>query len=133
LLRKIEPLPDRELCTQYAAFEGMRQLPPLPLPHSVIAARRAGRYSVWNQRLFYAASDEQSGSRSVWLVENSDRTRRMLSISPRHCGRLHVRPKRRRELLNELLATEVSNLELRPGDPVVVCTHGLPAGGAERQ
>jgi glycosyltransferase involved in cell wall biosynthesis len=40
---------------------------------------------------------------------------------------------RRSELIGKLLAAESSPFELASGDPVVVCTHGLPAGGAERQ
>jgi len=133
LLRKIDPFPDEELCTRFALFEGARQLAPVETPHRIIAERRNGRYSAWNQELLFSPISQEKHKSWFWLVRNDNTTTDKLPIVA-HKPKRYVRPTRQRDLLDDLFGNGGgAPLALRPGDPIVVCTHDLSAGGAERQ
>jgi asparagine synthase (glutamine-hydrolysing) len=133
LLRKIDAFPDEELCTRFALFEGARQLPPVEMRHPVISERRNGRYSVWDQELLFSPISQEKHKSSFFLVRNDDTTRNKLQ-NVAYKRKKHVGTTRKRALLDDLFANSTPPpIDLRSGDPVVVCTHDLSAGGAERQ
>jgi glycosyltransferase involved in cell wall biosynthesis len=83
--------------------------------------------------LFFSPTDETRKERARWFVRVDDETKNLLPITRSN------RTQRPAEgydfsLLDRLVQRRSSLGEtLRPGDPVVVCTHALPPGGAERQ
>jgi asparagine synthase (glutamine-hydrolysing) len=134
VVRSVEAFPDLEMATDYMVFEGQRQLPPLPLSHHVIAERGDGRYSVFDQLVTLAPSTEGSGRGLFWMVRAADVSPDQLPTTVR---RLHhnvpLTAAAAAQVTAALLRRPASGETLRPGDPIVVCTHALPPGGAERQ
>lgn len=130
------PLDEREMSDRFAVFEGMRQLPPLPVSHANIRRSGDGRYSVWGSHVFFS-STHAGPPKSIWMVPKNPSTQRRLkfvseTIAPSIAE--HQLP-----FLEELKATIAADgashwgSTLKPGDKVVVLTHALPPGGAERQ
>jgi len=67
-----------------------------------------------------------------WLVRNDNTTTDKLPIVA-HKPKRYVRPTRQRDLLDDLFGNGGGHARSSPRDPIVVCTHDLSAGGAERQ
>lgn len=134
LIGTVDVAPDEELSSEFMVFEGTRQLPPVQASHSDIGLRRNGRYSVWNQRLTFSETEPgRSATRPYWVVRRTPETDRYLQIAPREALNGP-------ELSWDAVQAELAGMPagkgsfaLTPGDRVVVCTHGLPPGGAERQ
>lgn len=129
-IRKIEPLPNKEYWIEYAVFSGTRQLTPLPASNT--HADVTNRYSIQNQQLIFPR--QGTSLDPLWLVKCSDRrSASMLPMLAHHTNRRPLSTKQSSELLAELLAPDDRPFYLEPGDPIVICTHALPSGGAERQ
>lgn len=157
---------EAELSHRYMLFEGLRQLPPLPVPHTLIDAEGSGRYSIWGGTAIFSASGR--GLHRLlprWVIENNVLTQPRLQYAPqmvRHGGSSPCNPPGRetpttfpdgldgdlpreppaRETLTTFL--EEFDDRMRRDDPppavgggrplrIVVLTHALPPGGAERQ
>ncbi|MGZ3278351.1 MAG: asparagine synthase (glutamine-hydrolyzing) [Caulobacteraceae bacterium] len=122
-----------DLATSYAVFEGFRQLVPITGAHSALRDQ-AGRYSIWGQRLFLSPTDPtRVANRPYWLVPMNEATEEHLPI---RVVRTKGRPQPAAhdpESVIAQLRREGEPINLRPGDRIVVHTHGLPPGGAERQ
>lgn len=124
---------------RYMLFEGRRQLAPVRNTHDGIARDGDGRYSLWDRKLIFAPTDPKRLFRSLyWLVENNAANRKLLPYYP--VG------DRERMAADDSVAESAAKLAaildghspqsaqpLRKGDTVVVATHALPPGGAERQ
>ncbi len=131
------PADEKEMSDRFALFEGRRQLIPLPVSHADIRRFGNGRYSVWGNHVFFS-STRAGAPRSIWMVPKNSSTQRRLrfvseTIEPSLSGQ-------RPSFVEELKATIASDgaaacalSPLKPGDRVVVLTHALPPGGAERQ
>ncbi len=124
---------DVDLYDRFMVFEGMRQLPPVQNPHGDIADLGGGRYSIWNRRLLFSATDPtRLYTHPFWLVERTERNRHRLQFAPR--------PLRAARDAGTVAPPDLSaadgqhrDVRLALGDRIVVTTHGLPPGGAERQ
>ena len=130
------PADEKEMSDRFALFEGVRQLPPLPVSHADIRRFGDGRYSVWGKHVFFS-STRPGPPKSIWMVPKNPLTQRRLKfvsevIAPSIS-------EHRTSFLEQLKATIAADstdhrrLTLKPGDRVVVLTHALPPGGAERQ
>lgn len=134
-LKGLQNQTDAELATAYGVYEGWRQLPPLPTGHAEIAELQGGRYSIWNQALLFSSTESRlSRWLPVWAVERTDKNEHLFEVTADSRS------------LDEILAHSAKapsaslqqnynprSAALNPGDCVVLCTHALPAGGAERQ
>jgi glycosyltransferase involved in cell wall biosynthesis len=130
--------PGEELCGRFLLFEGLRQMPPFPVPHGLIETAGGGRYSIWHRDCHFSPSAPRRGRRwPRWTIENSPRIAPLLQFVPRT-----IEPEPRGglpaflERLARRAARDGEPADARPlvaGDPVLVVTHGLPPGGAERQ
>lgn len=132
-VRAIDAFPEVELSDKFAVFEGLRQLPPVPASHSDIRARGGGRYSIWNQMVYFSPTEEARKRGVYWVVRTNGATRNLLPVArtnrtKRPAGGYDF------SLLDRIIKGRPPVEDrLRPGDRVVVCTHALPPGGAERQ
>ena len=132
-VRAIDAFPETELSDKFAVFEGLRQLPPIPASHSDIRARGGGRYSIWNQMVYFSPTEEARKHGAYWIVRTDEATRNLLPLTrsnrtKRPAGGYDF------SLLDRIIQQRpLAGDRLRPGDRVVVCTHALPPGGAERQ
>ena len=130
------PADETEMSDRFALFEGMRQLPPLPVSHANIRRLGDGRYSVWGNHVFFSSTDA-GPPKSIWMVPINHSTRRRLRFVPQVIA--PSMPERRPSFLEGLKATIAADPAvhrwpaLKRGDRVVVLTHALPPGGAERQ
>jgi asparagine synthase (glutamine-hydrolysing) len=123
-----------ELAAQYAVFEGTRQLPPLQFSHATIADRGGGRYSILNSKLYLSSTDQRRLlTRPYWLVEISPASAKFLSWVPARVETPIGRPEAKEALRHIFQPTDGDGFDLQPGDSLVVITHALPPGGAERQ
>jgi len=118
---------------RYMVFEGTRQLPPVRNTHDDIGRYRHGRYSIWEGKLCFAATDPTRLFRiPYWIVENAPRNRHLLQYHPiDNSGATVLAPG-----LDHLFAADRAGADgaaLKPGDVVALVTHALPPGGAERQ
>ena len=137
-IRGIDAPEGTEASGCYALFEGLIQLPPLPVSHADIAEFGGGRYSVWNRRcVFSSTSPWRAASRPFWMVRRSRLTAPLLQMVSETSGGLSDKAsasfvQRLRPLFTEDRST-AAEIGVRRGDLIVVMTHGLPPGGAERQ
>jgi asparagine synthase (glutamine-hydrolysing) len=130
---KLDARKDVDLVDSYMVFEGTRQLPPVQVSHSDIQSKGQGRYSVWNQSVYFSATDpERLYKYPYWIFPLNDSTRAWLQFAP---GRIQSKLEvdAASVLENFIMSFRTPPLGLNRGDAVVVCTHGLSPGGAERQ
>ena len=130
-LPRLAAITDVDLYDRYMVFEGMRQLPPILTSHGEIGRSDAGRYSIWNQRLYFSpTSSLRRYTHPYWLVERTRANQHRLQFAQRT---LHtdVDDFQFPDLYQH--DPEHDGFRLARGDTVVVCTHGLFPGGAERQ
>jgi glycosyltransferase involved in cell wall biosynthesis len=124
---------DQEMSHRYLLFEGLSQLPPLPMSHVDISERGEGRYSVWNGEVMFAPTRfRRLLTHSYWVVKHSAGIERHLEyvctlIPPRAVDGLAI--------ALDMLQRDAKRERRAEGDggPILLFTHGLPAGGAERQ
>jgi asparagine synthase (glutamine-hydrolysing) len=138
-LRLAGPLPgievaEAELSHRYMLFDGLQQMPPIPATHDEIRQAGGGRYSIWSGHAFYSKIAQRFNW--IWCVELNDKTRRLLPYVPELRAQISapVLHSFVDDLRTFIAAQEVAAGEPpRPGDKLVVLTHALPPGGAERQ
>jgi glycosyltransferase involved in cell wall biosynthesis len=129
-LASVDPVANQELSSTFMVFEGLRQLPPIPTSHRDVAAKGRGRYSIYNQILFFSPTAERRLKRiPYWVVRTNGKNDRFLPIGRRrdHHGN------RSRAHIRDIINAPAPRFHLERGDPIVVFTHALPPGGAERQ
>lgn len=137
-LAKVASIPNTEFSDRYMLFEGTYQMPPLPAAHEDIRRQGGGRYSVWSQHCFFSPTGRPSpfSLRHYWLVEKSKQTEAYLDFVPEFVS---VGLSNRAEWITAVeryVASTIRTAETPPlvkGDKIVVLTHSLPPGGAERQ
>ncbi|MEP6607082.1 MAG: glycosyltransferase [Burkholderiaceae bacterium] len=131
------PADEREMSDRFALFEGFRQLPPFPVSHASIRRSGGGRYSIWGNHVFLSSTRHVRRPRLVWMVPSNRSTHERLPFVSEVVA--PSKPGDRRSFLEELkdrIAIDDARSRtptLKPGDRVVVLTHALPPGGAERQ
>ena len=133
--RRIKGPPETDVSLGYAVFRGLRQLYPVPASHEEIATGRAELYSIWSQMCFFKPAGRWPRLQHYWAVEQSDSMRDLLPIAaqvyePRGGADVDFYSAIRRKVNEQRVPPHNS---LAPGDKVVVFTHSLHAGGAERQ
>lgn len=133
LLRNVDAFPDVEFATDYLVFEGGRQLPPLPLSHSIIAEQGGGRYSVFDQQLTVSPTEPGREHCPYWMLRLTDADRKVAPTVTSRWAEKALSADAAKEAVDALVSRQSSRQQLQPGDPIVVCTHALPPGGAERQ
>jgi glycosyltransferase involved in cell wall biosynthesis len=115
-------------------FKGSRQFPPLPASHADIGRLDAERYSIWSGHCYFSER-ERNPFRRYWVVECTHSTRHLLPMvaeliekSPEKLDDFFTR-------LREKISSQRSSRASVPqrGSTVVVLTHSLQPGGAERQ
>jgi glycosyltransferase involved in cell wall biosynthesis len=121
---------DCEMAHRYLLFEGATQLPPIHAAHSDISEHGKGRYSVWNGKVFFSPTRfRRLLSHSYWVVEHTPQIEPSLEFV---ATLVRSGPEDRLAELLEQLEPNGSRSPNTTG-PIVVFTHGLPPGGAERQ
>ena len=137
-LNTSDPIPevraarDIDLSDSYMVYEGTRQLPPVQVAHEDIRTRGQGRYSIWNQQVLFSATDPERLFRiPYWIFPLNERTQPFLQFAPRK--KMADSAASNALLEKSLTESDSAPPVLRPGDRVVVCTHALSPGGAERQ
>lgn len=132
-LHGVPPL-EQELSEQYMLFEGSRQMPPLPAQHTLIQSAGGGRYSVWAQNLYFSTGARTHAVRR--LIARSKANEALLQYVPQLIPGINSDVAQFFQALRTWVArharTSVAT-DLQIGDRVVVMTHALPPGGAERQ
>lgn len=136
-LRRVHFEQGQEMSHKFMLFEGLTQMPPIPVPHTDIAEKGNGRYSVWNGfSIFSTTRLRRLLTHSYWMVEHTPETERHLqyvcSIIPPDPAALW----RLAEVLEEKIETDACSpaaSAFAASGPIVVFTHALPPGGAERQ
>jgi asparagine synthase (glutamine-hydrolysing) len=132
------PADETEMSDRYMLFDGHRQLPPVPALHADIAQLGGGRYSFWNRHAYFSRLGTPLDA--VWAVELNDESSAILPYVPRVVRR--TSPMQQQDFIGDLsnfvdsqagLASDDHSFALNPGDRIVVLTHALPPGGAERQ
>ena len=125
---------DLDLTDDFALFEGKRQLPPVPVSHSEIRQRGDGRYLIKSGQVFFSSTRGQR-PRSMWMVKRNSATERRLPFLSRTIAPVayEQKPALADEIKAAIKAGVAHREPLRRGDNVVVLTHALPPGGAERQ
>ena len=117
---------------KFMVYEGMRQMPPVRNVHADIGRKRDGRYSVWAGELYFAPTEAARLFRKpYWVVDNDPRHHKLLNYYPRR----HIDPGISQTRLDVAFACdrELAEHKMQVGDLVIVATHALPPGGAERQ
>jgi glycosyltransferase involved in cell wall biosynthesis len=121
-----------ELCERYALFEGLTQLPPIPVAHADIEWLGGGRYSVWHRHVVFSRSGERP--RRLMLVPKNRWTAPFLELDARTSAPLHADEKSWLRAVEEAaLAWHRERPSLNGAAGFVVLTHCLVPGGAERQ
>ena len=131
-IRGLAEAPDVDHYAQYAVFEGLRQLPPIQNSHEEIGLKAGGRYSIWNKTVVFApTTPARLYTHPLWVVRRTPAVDQLLQFRSVAAA---AAPPTGPDAAN-LAKADAQHREftLKVGDPVVVCTHGLPPGGAERQ
>jgi asparagine synthase (glutamine-hydrolysing) len=136
---KIEGLPaeqEIEMADKFSLFVGQRQVLAIPTSHKEIE-KLASRYSIWNQRLFLSQELARSSGafNRIRIVENNADSEKYLTY------KTDIVPFKTSiegfcDLIKELVYEKNARGPLRKGateNNIVLVTHALPPGGAERQ
>jgi glycosyltransferase involved in cell wall biosynthesis/predicted O-methyltransferase YrrM len=135
----IEARMNEELNGRYAVFVNDSQLPPVPVSHAGLSQNGEGRYSIWERRILVSPPKELENTEwSAWMVPFSIEHAAAFDYVTRI---FESRPQRTRIATFESVShlTTQSDMPspaqttIAHGDKIVVCTHALPPGGAERQ
>ena len=134
-ISRIDSAESRDLSSSFMLFEGSRQLPPIQVSHEDIRTLGAGRYSVWNQQILFAATKPQRQFRlPYWVVPRNEQTEPYLQLVPRFSNEKLSGCPDSVSRVEELLTRPVAgSFALKRGDAVAICTYALAPGGAERQ
>jgi asparagine synthase (glutamine-hydrolysing) len=131
-LKQLDGPVGTELCHRYALFRGLRQLSPLAASHDAIDESTHEGYSIWSRHCVYKPPRRLAALQRYWLVEATDSTRHLLPMTVEIIERATYDFL---ETLQHKIAQQsfAAFPRLQRGDPVVVYTHSLQPGGAERQ
>jgi len=134
-MRRIGRRRNTDLSKSFMLFEGARQLPPVQVTHGDIGSKGNGRYSIWNQGIYFSPTEtERLHKRPYWVVPFNEKTEPFLPMVPRSARRTSDDEQGSMiQVKQQLASAEIADFVLNPGDPVAVCTHSLAPGGAERQ
>ena len=116
---------------RHTVVDGLRQLPPIQNCHEDIGMKAEGRYSDWKKTIVFASTaPAQPYKRFLWVVRRAPAVDRLMRFRSALATVRRADP----------AATDLSRADgqrrgfrLETGDPLLVCTHGLPPGGAERR
>lgn len=141
--RKLPVAADQEMSHHVMVFEGWNQLPPIFSSHEDISRQGEGRYSVWNQHIFFSSLASwkprwRGMLRVYWAVESSARNAPLL---PMFLPSTQTKSLPGSDFVSRFESYMESINHRRPYQPsvgneskrVVVFTHSLQPGGAERQ
>ncbi len=128
---------ERELFDEVMLFAGRHQLPPLPASHDEIRNLGGGRYSIWGGNAFFSPLPR----RQAWLQtpiralrRNGVSEDRLLSYVPSVFQPSRALSRSRfTAAIGAFIASPSPNPQLHHSSALVVFTHALPPGGAERQ
>lgn len=136
-LSRAPQIAETELSNRVMLFEGLRQMPPCRASHVDIAALGGGRYSVWSQRCVYSpTTSKRLLTRPYWLVQRDAVTDAFLEFLPVGSPPELFAIAPFCAVLQKLISKERDDARsavLNVGDHVMLVTHALPPGGAERQ
>ena len=127
---------DIELNHRFLVFEGRSQLPPVPTSHDDIARLGGGRYSIWSSQCIYSSSDGADDRRRYWSVERCERVDADAQFLADFQIDASIETSGFFEKLQRLIEEDrprTGGSEIVPPADLVVLTHALPPGGAERQ
>jgi glycosyltransferase involved in cell wall biosynthesis len=118
-------------------YEGPSQLLPFVSSHQEIADTKERRYSIWNGDVYYSVPNQSRPwyLRSLfafkWIVPINKKTSFLLPVA---CERIVANSNALADGLGHLVE-ETNRIRLNSIEPkkIVLYTHGLSAGGAERQ
>ena len=124
----------KELSHRFLLFEDTSQLAPVPASHSDVEGLGRGRYSIWERHCHFSKRTTRAAP-EYFLVEHTAATDRYLrfssSIVPRPWPDVAPFVSALGELVQQRNTTApTAQIDSRP---IVVLTHALPTGGAERQ
>ena len=127
-----------ELGGRYMLYEGLRQMPPVPVSHAAIAKWGRGRYSIWSRQCHYSPTrTRRLLALPYWIVERTPQRDGLLEFVPTAGEREAADIPAFGRLLDELVTLRngetVDEPGLAPGEHVALVTHALTPGGAERQ
>jgi len=127
-------VPSSELSHQFMLFEGTRQCAPIPASHADIDKLGGGRYSVWERHCRFAPIGGMHAS-EYFLIERTPASDAYLHFAT---GLVVPPPLDVSPFIDALGAIVQQRGEPSPrawqtNDLLVVLTHALPTGGAERQ
>ncbi len=124
-----------ELTSNYAVFENGRQLLPLRMGFAEVDSLADGRYAVYHQVVALSKTDTASSRKpTYWVVPIDAKTSGRLPACPTFHKNSHSSEDG--DFFSRFMAgiSNASSEEpLKRGDRIVVLTHALPPGGAERQ
>jgi asparagine synthase (glutamine-hydrolysing) len=126
---------DDDSSHRYMAFEGIRQLPPVRTSPDDITAKGGGRYTISGRHLAFSPTEPaRRYTHPYWLVERNPKTEPLLQFVPQEL-RSREDPRKFVQRLDHAVGRGEgeAGFALEPGDPIVLFTHALPPGGAERQ
>jgi len=136
-LRELKGPEDTELSHRYALFRGRRQFPPLPVSHDAIAEGSHAAYSIWSGHCLFKSTGRWGGRlHHYWVVEQTPSTRQLMPMvvdilePPTARAAQNFFDQLREKIL---VQPPCAATALKRGDRVVVFTHSLQPGGAERQ
>ena len=132
---------NQELSHDVLVFEGMKQLPPIPSTHERIATDGQGRYSVWNQHVFFSPTGKTKlpvKFNRYWAVHNNARNSALIPMTVKVTGTGDLSASHFVSQVETYFASVSSrDSEFRRTEEnarhIVLLTHGLSPGGAERQ
>lgn len=130
------PNESRELSHEVMLFAGRHQLPPLPASHDDIRGAGGGRYSIWGGHAFFSPLPR----RRAWVqwplraLRRQPATDALLQYVPSlHQPARSVDRARFTAAIGQFIAQPSPPAAAPAGRAMVVFTHALPPGGAERQ
>jgi asparagine synthase (glutamine-hydrolysing) len=135
-LKRVPMQSGAELSQRFMLFQGIRQLPPVPVSHEDIGQLGGGRYSIWEQRCIFSALTPVHPLSRFWVVEKTKDTEALLPSIPTIIERASESTSDYIDRLARWFQSDrapETPPDLKSGSRVVVVTHALPPGGAERQ
>ncbi len=124
---------DREMSAAEVIWEDDRQLPPIPTSHLDIQEKGRGRYSIWNRALLFSPTDPSRFESATYRVTPNAFPEDVAIPMRRALPKKRSSEEALVDLRARLATLSAPDVALKPGDPVVVCTHSFAPGGAERQ
>lgn len=138
-LERLETEKDRESSLDFALFAGPGQYVPYVSSHQEIADSGGRRYSIWNQEAYYSVPVQprpwylRHFYSFNWVVPVNEITSPLLPVAAKRIDIYADQPSLADTLNSLVNKTNQVLLPEREPNFIVLYTHGLSAGGAERQ